>query len=59
MNYSRADSLIFRMRIYEQVDNNAQDLEAANRQLRHQLSAEQQVLSFSRGSMCFVNGSLD
>ena len=51
MNHSRADSLIFRMRIYEQVDNNAQDLEAANRQLRHQLSAEQQVF-FSREVRC-------
>lgn len=34
-----------RMRIYEQVDNNAQDLEVANRQLRHQLSVEQQTIN--------------
>ena len=31
------------MRVFEQVDNNAQDLEAANRQLRNQLAVDQQV----------------
>ena len=36
------------MRIYEQVDNNAQDLEATNRQLRNQLSVEQQVGRITR-----------